>query len=164
MKKIDYLIIVNTDTPGGQEITKGDLIEYHTSPEHLGGLGLNRPKIDDLISLDGELIPIIPETNMTDVDMWGISDGLEPLNGQAKYVVFVGGKTKDGKKDWDTRTNEQKETLETYLKFHILKHPKILVMGLDSIPALEGAEMPSFNVPKWLDSIGIEENNIFKNQ
>lgn len=164
MKKVDYLIIVNTDTPGGQEVTKADIINLHTSPKHLDGLGLNRPKIDDLISLEGELINIIPETNMSEVDMWGISEGIDGLTGQAKYVAFVGGKTKDGKKHWDTRTNEQKETLETYIKYHILKNPNLLVLGLDDAPALEGSEIPSFNVPKWLESIGIEEGNIFKSE
>lgn len=164
MKKVNYLIIVNTDTPGGQAVTKADIIELHTSPKHLGGLGLNRPKIDDLISLEGDLIPIIPETSMTEVDQWGISEGIEGLNGQAKYVAFVGGRTKDGKKDWDTRTNEQKETLETYVKYHILRNPDLLVLGLNQVPALSGVEMPSFNVPKWLESIGIDDANIYKNQ
>ncbi len=164
MKKVDYLIIVNTDTPGGQAVTKANIIDLHTTPKHLGGMGLNRPRIDDLISLEGELTSIIPETSMTQVDQWGISDGENGLTGQPKYVAFVGGRTKDGKKDWDTRTNEQKETLETYVKYHILKNPEILVMGLDQVPALEGTEMPSFNVPKWLGSIGVDSANIFKSE
>lgn len=164
MKTIDYLIIVNTNTPGGQEVSKADIIEHHTTPKHLDGLGLNRPRIDDLISLEGELVNIIPETSMNEVDLWGIAEGLEALTGQPKYVALVGGRTKDGSKQWDTRTKEQKETLETYVKYHILKNPNLLVMGLDQVPALEGTEMPHFNVPKWLESIGIDESNIYKSE
>ena len=162
MKKLDYLIIVNTDTPGGQEVTKADIIKFHTQDSHLGGLGLNRPKIDDLISLEGELINIIPESSPNEVDLWGITEGVDGLIGRAKYVAFVGGRTKDGKKDWDTRTKEQKETLEVYIKYHLLRNPDLIVMGLDQIPAMGEVNMPSFNVSKWLESLEVTEKNIFK--
>ena len=162
MKKVNYLIIVNTNTPGGLEVTKADIIEHHTGIRNLGGLGLNRPKIDDLISLEGELENIIPETSPNEVDLWGISEGVDGLTGQAKYVAFVGGRTKDGNKDWDTRTKEQKQTLEVYVKYHLLRSSELMVMGLDQIPAMGDVEMPSFNVAKWLESIGIEDKNIFK--
>jgi len=162
MKKVNYLIIVNTNTPGGQEVTKAAIIEHHTSPIHNGGLGLNRPRIDDLISLEGELLNIIPETSPNEVDLWGISEGADGLTGQAKYVAFVGGKTKDGNKDWDTRTKEQKQTLEVYVKYHLLKNPDLIVIGLDQIPAMDGVGMPSFNVPKWLEGFEVENKNIFK--
>ena len=162
MKKVNYLIIVNTNTPGGQEVTKADIIEHNTQPVSLGGLGLNRPRIDDLISLEGELENIIPESSMNEVDLWGISEGVDGLTGQAKYVAFVGGRTKDDTKDWDTRTKEQKQTLEVYVKYHLLRNSDLVVMGLDQIPAMGDVEMPSFNVPKWLESIGIEDKNIFK--
>lgn len=162
MKKVNYLIIVNTNTPGGQEVTKAEIIEHHTTPIHNGGLGLNRPRIDDLISLEGELLNIIPETSPNEVDLWGISEGAEGLTGQAKYVAFVGGRTKDGNKDWDTRTKEQKQTLEVYVKYHLLKNPELIVIGLDQIPAMEGVGMPSFNVPKWLEGFEVEDKNIFK--
>ncbi len=164
MKKLHYLIIVNTDTPAGEEFSKDQLIEYHTTPEHLGGLGLNRPRIDDLISLEGELINIIPEGQLSEVDQWGIAQGVDPLNGQAKYVALVGGRTKDSKKSWDTRTREQKESLATYVKYHALRHPELQVLGLDQVPALTGSDMPGFNVPKWLANIGLEEQHIFKQE
>jgi len=162
MKKVNYLIIVNTNTPGGREVTKADIIEHHTQPVSHGGLGLNRPKIDDLISLEGELENIIPQTSPNEVDLWGISEGVDGLTGQAKYVAFVGGRTKDDTKDWDTRTKEQKQTLEVYVKYHLLRNSDLMVMGLDQIPAMGDVEMPSFNVAKWLESIGVEDKNIFK--
>jgi len=161
MKKLSYLIIVNTNTPGGIEITKADVIEHHTNPIHLDGLGLNRPRIDDLISLDGELINIIPESSPNDVDLWGISQGIDGLSGQAKYVAFVGGRTKDDEKEWDTRTKEQKETLEVYVQYHLLRNPDLIVIGLNQVPALDGVEMPHFNVPRWLEGMGVAEKNIF---
>jgi N-acetylmuramoyl-L-alanine amidase len=162
MKKVAYLIIVNTNTPGGEEITKGDVIIQHTNPINEGGLGLSRPKIDDLILLDGSLENIIAETTPTEVDLWGIAQEPNGLLGQARYLGFVGGKTKNGEKDWDTRTKEQKESLETFVHFQVLKNPNVLILGLDQVPSLKGEEMPSFNVSKWLESIGIDEKNIFK--
>ena len=162
MKKVNYLIIVNTNTPGGQEVTKADIIEHHTGARSLGGLGLNRPKIDDLILLDGSLENIIAETTPTEVDLWGIAQEPNGLLGQARYLGFVGGRTKDGNKDWDTRTKEQKQTLEVYVKYHLLRNSDLIVMGLDQIPAMGDVEMPSFNVAKWLESIGVEDKNIFK--
>lgn len=161
MNNVDYLIIVNTNTPGGHVVTKADIIEHHTESVHIGGLGLNRPRIDDLISLEGELINIIPETSPNEVDLWGISEGVDGLTGQAKYVAFVGGRTKDGSKGWDTRTKEQKQTLEVYVKYQLLRKPGLLVIGLDQIPAMKGIEMPSFNVTRWLESIGVDDKNIF---
>lgn len=162
MKKTDYLIIVNTNTPGGVEIGKAAIIEHHVSPVHAGGLGLNRPRIDDLILLEGELVNIIPENSPNEVDLWGISEGVNGLSGMAKYVAIVGGRTKDNTKEWDTRTREQKETLEIYVQYQLLRNPDLIVMGLNQVPALDGVEMPSFNVPKWLESIGVPEKNIFK--
>lgn len=162
MKKANYLIIVNTNTPGGLEITKADIIENDTSPIHLGGLGLNRPRIDDLISLEGELINIIPESSPNEVDLWGISEGAKGLSGIAKYVAFAGGRTKDDGKEWDTRTKEQKETLEVYVQYHLLRNPDLIVMGLNQVPAIDGVEAPNFNVPRWLESLGVSEKNIFK--
>lgn len=162
MKKADYLIIVNTNTPGGLEIGKAEVIEHHTAPVHSGGLGLNRPRIDDLILLEGELVNIIPESSPNEVDLWGISEGVDGLPGMAKYVGFVGGRTKDDSKEWDTRTKEQKETLEVYVQYHLLRNPNLIILGLNQVPALEGIEAPNFNVAKWLEGMGVPEKNIYK--
>ena len=164
MKKTTYLIIVNTNTPGGEEITKGDVITQHTCSKNKGGLGLPRPRIDDLILLDGTLENIIPETSPTTVDLWGISKQPNGLLGQARYIAFVGGRTKNSSKNWDTRTKEQKESLEIFVKYQVLKNPDILILGLEQVSSLKGEEIPAFNVPKWLESIGIEEKNIFKDE
>ncbi|HEY9084025.1 MAG TPA: N-acetylmuramoyl-L-alanine amidase [Vicingaceae bacterium] len=161
MKKAAYLIIVNTDTPGGVAISKANIIQYHTNAVHAGGLGLNRPRIDDLILLEGELVSIIPESSPNEVDLWGISEGINGLSGMAKYVALVGGRTKDGSKEWDTRTKEQKETLKIYVQYQLLRNPDLIVMGLNQVPAMGEVEMPSFNVAKWLESIGVPEKNIF---
>lgn len=161
MKKAAYLIIVSTNTPGGEEITKGDVITLHTSSKNVGGLGLPRPKIDDLILLDGTLENIISEASPTEVDLWGISGEPNGLLGRARYVGFVGGKTKNNEKSWDTRTKEQKESLETFVKFHVLKNPSILVADIEQLLS-GGEETAGFNVPKWLESIGVAEKNIFK--
>ena len=157
--KIDYLIIVTTDTPG--DCSRADVISHHTNSTATGGLGLNRPRIDDLITKDGNLEGIIPEHQLSPIDLWGIAQGPKGLTSQAKYVALSGGLTKDSSKAWDTRTREQKAALKTYVKFMCLKNPGIRVLGLNQVPAFDQAESPCFNVPKWLKSIGIEDKNIF---
>ena len=159
MKKIDYLIIVTTDTATGTPHSKADLIRHHTTSQKLGGLGLTRPRIDDMITTEGELVNIIPEQHISEIDLWNISLGENPLLGQAKYVAYVGGRTKDNSKPWDTRTDEQVKALITYVHYHILKHPQIKIIGLNQIPAYKGVDMPCFNVPRWLKKLGIAVNN-----
>lgn len=158
MKKIDYLIIVNTGSPASQPYPKDRLIQDHTRPVHLNGLGLKRPRIDDLIDLDGKLHTILAETHPNDVDLWGISQGPHGLTGLARYVAFVGGRTKDGEKPWDTRTGEQKEALAAYVSYYVLRYPALQVLGLDEVPALSGADMPGFSVQKWLKTLGLDRH------
>jgi len=95
------------------------------------------------------------------VDLWGISQGINGLSGMAKYVAIVGGRTKDNSKEWDTRTKEQKETLKIYVQYRLLRNPDLIIMGLNQVPAMDKVEMPGFNVPKWLESIGVPQKNIF---
>ena len=51
----------------------------------------------------------------------------------------------------------QKEALETYVKFMILRHPFIKVVGHNQ---LSQKSCPSFNVPNWLKQIGVSSYNI----
>jgi len=163
MGKLNYLVIHCTASPEGTELTKDDIIRMHTAPKHLGGRGWNRPGYSDIIYLDGKLINIIPFNQDDQVDAWEISNGVRGLNGNARHVVYVGGVDKDGKKPKDTRTNEQESTLETYVKFMILRHPQIQVLGHYMAPGANKA-CPSFDVPEWLESIGVEAQNIFKEE
>lgn len=159
--KLNYLVIHCTATPEGREVTKEDIIKWHTSPVHLGGRGWNRPGYADMIYLNGDLVNLIPFNTDDFVDQWEISNGVVGLNGNARHIVYAGGMDKENKSQKDTRTKEQLATLETYVKYTIKRHPKILVLGHNEAPNSHGKACPSFDVGGWLRSIGIAEANIY---
>ena len=162
MKKIDYLIIQSTESGEGLAVSKSDIIELHTTDRRQGGFGFNRPGIDYLIQPDGSLETLIQENNPTTVDLWDISKGKQGIQGICKHIAYVGGRTEKGVKSKDTRTNEQIESLESIVKFYVLKFPKIQVLGFDEIPSQEKQENPAFSVSVWLEEIGVSEANIYK--
>ena len=162
MKKVDYLIIISTESPEGQEVTKDDIITQHTTSKTQGGWGWNRPGIDYLVTLDGTLQTIIPEESPTTVDLWGIRAGKQGINGIPKFLAYAGGKTTQGVNPKDTRTEDQKNTLAAVVNFYVRKFPEIQVMGFNQVPAKKGIPNPAFNVAKWCESIGIPEENIWK--
>ena len=161
MGTLQNLVIHCTASPEGNPLTKDDIIRMHTNPKHLGGRGWNRPGYADIIYLSGELINIIPFNQDDQVDPWEISNGVYGINGISRHVVYVGGVDEGGKKPKDTRTEEQKSTLETYVKFTLLRHPDIQVLGHNQAPGANKA-CPSFDVPKWLESIGVAKKNIYQ--
>lgn len=162
MKKIDYLIIQNTESGEGIPVTKADIIELHTTEVKYGGLGFNRPGIDYLIQPDGTLETLVTEDNPTTVDLWGVSQGKQGIYGQCKHIAYAGGKTKKEVLSKDTRTKQQIESLERIVKFYILKFPELQVLGLNEAPTKTGLDNPAFDVAIWLEEIGIPEKNIFK--
>lgn len=160
-QQLRNLVIHCSATPEDQEITKDDIFRMHTSPKHLGGRGWNRVGYSDMIYLDGSLHNLVPY-NMDDVvDLWEISNGAKGINGFSRHVMYVGGMDKNGKKPKDTRTSEQIAALDTYVKFTILRHPGIQVLGHYQAPGANKA-CPSFDVPSWLREIGIPEINIYQ--
>lgn len=163
MGKLRYLIIHCTASPEGRELTKDDIIRMHTSPRHLGGRGWRRPGYADMVYLDGSLVNIIPFDQDDQVDPWEVTNGAKGLNGIARHIVYVGGCDQAGKKAKDTRTKEQTQSLETYVKFTVLRHPGIEVLGHYDAPGAH-KDCPSFNVAKWLEEIGVPEKNIFRNE
>ncbi|WP_299243034.1 N-acetylmuramoyl-L-alanine amidase [uncultured Aquimarina sp.] len=162
MKKVDYLIILSTDTGEGIPVTKEDIIDLHTTDKKQGGFGFNRPGIDALMQPDGSLDMLVSEDNPSMVDLWGFSEGKNGILGVYRIIAYVGGRTEKEVKVKDTRTKEQIQSLEDYVRFHTLRFPKIQVLGFDEAPAMKGKENPAFNVCNWLEEIGVPEQNIFK--
>lgn len=162
MKEIDYLIIHSTDTSEAKDFGKDVIIKKHTQTKRNNGLGFNRPGFDYLIPFDGSLQVIINEDNPTQTDVWGISKGVESLTGIAKNIAYVGGRTLKEAWDKDTRTDAQKQTLETIVKFYVLRFPNIVIMGFNEVPTKIAEDSPAFSVSDWLVSIGIPKKNIYK--
>lgn len=159
-KKLLYLVIHCTDTPEGRVVTKEDIFHWHTSPVSKGGRGWSKPGYSDMIGIDGSLINLRSFDTDDEVDPWEITNGAIGLNGIARHVVYAGGKDKVTRKPKDTRTPEQLKTLETYVKYQLLRHPGIQVMGHGQAPNTSKT-CPNFNVAAWLRSIGISEKNIY---
>ena len=73
----------------------------------------------------------------------------------SRHIVYAGGVDTDNvQKAKDTRTPAQKEALKRYvLDFH-RKHPTVKIVGHNQLAA---KACPSFDVPQWLKSIGINQ-------
>ena len=74
MSKLRYLVLHCTDTKEDQQVTKADIIRWHTSPKHQGGRGWRRPGYSDIVYLDGSLVNILPFDQDDEVDAWEISN------------------------------------------------------------------------------------------
>lgn len=161
MKQIDYLIIHSTNTNETETYSKAQLINKHTATKRNNGFGWNRPGIDALILQDGTLETIIDDSNPTTADLWDISLGRKGLTGIAKHIAYVGGRTLKGAWEKDTRTDAQKETLETLIKYYILRFPKLVILGFNEIPSKMDSDNPGFKAKEWLESIGVSKQNIY---
>ncbi|WP_430409246.1 N-acetylmuramoyl-L-alanine amidase [Kordia sp.] len=162
MKDVDYLIIHSTNTSEALSFGKDVIIKKHTESTRNNGLGFNRPGFDYLIPFDGSLQVIINEDNPTQTDLWGISNGLEDLTGISKNIAYVGGRTLKEAWDKDTRTDAQKQTLETIVRFYVLRFPNIVILGFNEVPTKVAEDSPAFSVGDWLRSIAIPEKNIYQ--
>lgn len=158
MGKLKYLVIHCTATPEGREVTKSDIEDWH-----IKGNGWSRLGYSDLIQLDGTLVNLREFDQDNEVDVWEITNGVKGYNDITRHVVYAGGCSTEkpvGMK-WfatkDTRTDKQIETLTTYVKYMILRHPDIKVVGHNQ---LANKACPSFDVPCWLEDLGIDQKNI----
>jgi hypothetical protein len=161
MKHVDYLIIHSTNTSEASDFGKDVIIEKHTASTKENGLGFNRPGFDYLVKIDGTLETIINEDNPTQIDLWGISNGLKDLTGIAKNVAYVGGRTLKEAWDKDTRTDAQVSTLDAIVKFYVARFPNIIILGNNEVPTKTDEDSPAFSVNEWLRLIGIPEKNIY---
>ena len=128
-----------TATPKGREVSSSEIRHWHTDPE---------PK--------GRGWKQVGYTNEDAwVDPWEITNGAKGYNAVSRHVVYVGGvDANNRKKAKDTRTAAQKEALKKYvLDFH-KKFPRVKIIGHYQVA---NKACPSFDVPKWLKEIGIDQ-------
>lgn len=155
-KKIKYLMIHCTATEEGKDYTGQDIERWHTSPKSKGGRGWRQVGYSDLIWRDGNNENLVPYNKDQIVDVREITNGAKDYNGIARHICYVGGLDKNGKPK-DTRTPEQLETLKQHVEAAILWHPDIKIIGHNQVSS---KDCPSFNVPEWLESIGIPSKYI----
>jgi N-acetylmuramoyl-L-alanine amidase len=156
--KIDFLVIHCTATPEGREVTKHDIIKWHTSPRSKGGRGWSVPGYSELINLKGELISIHPYNDDEVNEPWEITNGASGINSRSRHIVYAGGCDK-AMKPKDTRNEEQKETLMKFVLDFVKKHPNIKVAGHYHFA---NKACPSFNVESFCKEIGLSDINIYK--
>lgn len=154
-KELKYLVLHCTATPAGREVTSDEIRRWHTSPVSRGGRGWKQVGYTDMIHLDGRVERLVKNNEDAWVDDWEVTNGAKGFNQVSRHVVYVGGvDANDVKKARDTRTPAQKEAMKRYvLEFH-RRHPRVKIVGHNQLAA---KACPSFDVPKWLKEIGINQ-------
>jgi N-acetylmuramoyl-L-alanine amidase len=157
-KMLKYLVIHCTATPENREVTKEDIIRWHTNPVSRGGRGWKTVGYSRMINLKGDSI-LMHNYNENDiVEPWEVTNGASGINSVSRHIVYVGG-TDRFMKPKDTRNEAQKETLKKYVLDMVKRYPEILVCGHYHFA---NKACPSFNVELWCKEIGVSEKNIFK--
>ena len=153
MAQLKYLVIHCTATPEGRDVTPEDIRRWHTSPVSAGGRGWKQVGYTDLIRLDGTVERLVNNNEDANVDPWEITNGVKGYNSISRHIVYAGGCDKSNKPK-DTRTAAQEKTLVAYVKDFHRRHPSVRIIGHNEIAA---KACPSFDVQKWLKSIGINQ-------
>lgn len=159
MSKLKYLIIHCLDTPKGREVSKEELISWHTSPKPKGR-GWKQVGYSDMIHLDGKLENLVKYDNDGWVDSGEITNGAVGFNGEARHVAVVGGKGFKRTSDFDdVLTPEQFTTLQMYIKTFLMHHEDCKIGGHYQFN--DGKECPGFDVTKYLKFVNVPQKNIY---
>ena len=125
----------------------------HTSPVSAGGRGWQQVGYTDLIRLDGTVERLVDNNEDANVDPWEVTNGAKGYNSISRHIVYAGGCDKSMNPK-DTRTAAQEKALVAYVRDFHRRFPKIRIIGHNEIAA---KACPSFDVQKWLESIGINQ-------
>lgn len=150
--ELKYLVIHCTATPEGREVTAADIRRWHTSPTAEGGRGWRQVGYTDMLHLDGTFERLVANNEDAFVDGFEITNGAAGYNGCSRHIVYVGGLASDARTPRNTMTAAQARSLAEYVRSFHAKHPSVRIIGHNEISA---KACPSFDVQKWLKSIGI---------
>lgn len=181
-KGIAYLVIHCLATPEGSEITPENVEEMHKglnksngkykykgrTYDHIShipnemlngkksrntvGRGWSQFGYSDLISLDGNVLNLVPYDSDNKVDTWEITNGAKGINSISRHVAYVGGVDRFLKPK-DTRTPLQRKALLSYVKEFIKNNPQARVIGHNEV---SNKACPSFDVQKWLKEVNLK--------
>lgn len=154
MAVLKYLVLHCTATPEGREVTGDDIRRMHLSPVSKGGRGWKQVGYTDIIHLDGTVERLVDNNEDANVDPWEITNGVKGYNSVSRHVVYAGGMTKDMSRPKDTRTPAQIKAMEAYVRDFHRRFPGVRIIGHNEVAA---KACPSFDVQKWLESIGIKQ-------
>ena len=154
-KPMKYLVIHCTATKAGREVSSDEIRHWHTDPVCKGGRGWKQVGYTDMIHLDGRIERLVRNNEDANVDPWEITNGASGYNAISRHIVYVGGvDANDANKAKDTRTPAQKEALKRYVRDFHMRFPQVKIIGHNQ---LASKACPSFDVPKWLKEIGINQ-------
>lgn len=154
MAKLERLVLHCTATPEGRNVTSNEIRAWHTNPVSKGGRGWKQVGYTDMIHLDGRVERLVQNNDDNVVDNWEITNGAQGYNSTSRHVVYVGGVAHDGKTPRDTRTPAQLEAMAAYVQDFHRRFPNVRIVGHNELAA---KACPSFDVQKWLVSIGIKQ-------
>lgn len=154
MAKLERLVLHCTATPEGREVTSNEIRAWHTNPVSKGGRGWKQVGYTDMIHLDGRVERLVQNNEDNVVDNWEITNGAQGYNSTSRHVVYVGGVARDGKTPRDTRTPAQLEAMAAYVRDFHRRFPGVRIVGHNELAT---KACPSFDVQKWLVSIGIKQ-------
>jgi hypothetical protein len=150
--KLKYLFIHCTATQEGNEISSATIRRWHTAPKP-EGRGWKQVGYTKMLHLDGTWEQLVGNNEDDIVDNFEITNGAAGYNSISQHWVYVGGldNMSDPK---DTRTEKQKEALKkAVIEFHA-KFPHVIIKGHNEVA---NKACPSFDVQKWLLTIGIRQ-------
>lgn len=154
MAKLERLVLHCTATPEGREVTSAEIRAWHTNSVSKGGRGWKQVGYTDMIHLDGKVERLVDNNEDANVDSWEVTNGASGFNSTSRHVVYVGGMDRQNKKATDTRTSAQLKAMEGYVKDFHSRHPHVRIVGHNELAA---KACPSFDVQKWLKSIGVKQ-------
>lgn len=154
MAKLERLVLHCTATPEGREVTSAEIRAWHTNPVSKGGRGWKQVGYTDMIHLDGKVERLVDNNEDANVDSWEVTNGASGFNSTSRHVVYVGGMDRQNKKATDTRTSAQLKAMEGYVKDFHSRYPYVRIVGHNELAA---KACPSFDVQKWLKSIGVKQ-------
>ncbi len=153
MAQLKYLVLHCTATPEGRDVTPDDIRRWHTSPVSANGRGWKQVGYTDLIRLDGTVVRLVNNNEDANVDPREVTNGAKGYNSISRHIVYAGGCDKSNNPK-DTRTAAQEKALVAYVKDFHRRFPNVRIIGHNEIAA---KACPSFDVQKWLKSIGINQ-------
>lgn len=134
-------------------MTGADIRRMHCSPVSAGGRGWKQVGYTDIIRLDGTVERLVDNNEDANVDSWEITNGAKGYNSVSRHVVYAGGCDRSMNPK-DTRTPAQRKAMEAYVKDFHRRFPDVRIIGHNEVAA---KACPSFDVQKWLKSIGINQ-------
>jgi N-acetylmuramoyl-L-alanine amidase len=142
------------------EALPNDFIGGLSVKKYRGDRGWRAPGYPDVIVLNGSIKNIWKYNDDDEVDAFEITNGILSTNSLyrcTRHIVYIGGMDSSNKVAKDTRTPAQTESLKNCVLGMIQKHPQIRGIGHNQV---DPRACPSFDVPKWLRAIGVQEKNI----